>query len=328
MQPGQDDDDDNAATAREEGAMEEEGQPQEEDEEDEGEAMEIMEEDEDEDEEEFEFRAPLRPPIPGCELTQLEEDWAWELARRVEGRLAGVENMTDFEYVVFGLHAEGDIEKALHSARGLDIFRQTYNVQDTVEECVSTIQQFIQLQPRALLHVDQLTDKGEGMCVFNQAAVIPAPALESDSKWRVHVMTYYYLLTIQHPDFRSCREGIYNLVEGKGMSWENYNQEYESRLHAEIWAYYPSKVKRLMVYNTNPVVATAWGLLKRLLPQQYRNVLQLGCQIEWDSNPDNPKLALTDLYLLPTYESAMEHVLQRVRSLAELRYHNQEAFQL
>lgn len=264
---------------------------------------------------------------PGMEITDEERAWAHELKECIEDDTTGrLRPLSDFEYVQHSTFCQGNLEQVLRQVEALQHFRDLYQPQDTVEQGISILEQYIQLQPAAIIHLD-VCSTGEGVVAWNQGAVIPAKA-DSEENWRIHVMVYYYVYHSIQPTLHACREGAYYLIEGEGMGWNNFDMNFEQRLHNELWVHFPAKVKKIQVYNTNTMVTTAWSLLKSILPQDQRMVMELGCQIEVDSDPNNPKLALTDLYFQPSFPVAMKHLLQRVRCLLALRYHNYQHFKL
>jgi hypothetical protein len=281
-------------------------------------------------EESLEDEAPLNPHLlpPEMKLTEDELRWAWEIKVYVEAHGREIDPLCDMEYALHAVFARGNLREAVQRIQGLQRFRRLYRVQDTIQEGVQVMQDFIQLQPRVLMTVDVCGDNGEAIMAWNQGACLPARAMETEAQWKNHLLLHYYLFKIQQPTLQAVRAGSFHLIEGKDMTWENFDQTFEKRLHDEFWSYYPIKIKQLMVYNTNSVVNVAWGLTKRMMRPDLRKALVLGCQIEWNSDPTNPKLSLCDLYFQPNFDEATRQLMERGKQLLTQRCYNEKIFRL
>ena len=73
-------------------------------------------------------------------LSETEVAWALELKRAVEAADSGIQHLSDMEYVNYSMVAKGNVNAAISSIKGMQTLKETYQIQDTVEECISTLQ--------------------------------------------------------------------------------------------------------------------------------------------------------------------------------------------
>lgn len=267
-------------------------------------------------------------------VSEQEDNWAWDLVQVVEADrpVYGVEPPSDLDYVRHSIVAKGNAAEAAYRIQGIQRFQRMYNVQDTVEEGIAVLEQFMELQPNVLLHVDtpEARNGVVGLLVWNYANYKPSKALESEHSWRLHVMAYYYLFHVLQPSIHSTRQGICMLVETSGMTWDNFDLNFETRLHDELCAYLPATINHIGFFNTNMVANLAWNLSKPLMGRELRQRASLGCQIELDDTNPIPgrKLTLADMYRQSRPGATKENLLATARQSLALRYERDRSFKL
>lgn len=269
------------------------------------------------------------------ELDDQERRWAIQLKQLVESSL-DVKNASDMEYAQQAIVAHGDTSLALQRMQGLQRFRDAYQINDTPDQGLYYIREFIRLQPAALLHTDICPLTGEGVLAWDSGSFDPQVALQSsfkstalvDQNWKVHVCALYYLLQIMAPSFESIREGVFLLLDAVNMTWENISTDACFRLQEELLWYYPFAIKSIMEYNSNSASSIFWGLAKSSMPKKWMSALQVGCQVECSTGCTKPPKTLTELYLQPSQEVANYYTLQRVKQLLETRADNETSFHL
>ena len=292
-----------------------------------------------------EDNASNAPVLPDpMKITEREREWAQAIKDAVEQ--AGATNRTngrprlrpvsDTEYAQHALVSMGDAATALQRIENLHWFRDEYGIDDTPEQGVQCLHQWMNLQPGFLLRIDVCPDTGEGILVADHGAFYPSRALvcsstdhTAEQNWKIHARGHYYLLRTLNPSLRSIREGVFALMEASTMSWGNYSSTYMHRMQQELRAHYPMKFKKCMVYNTSGVANLVYALAKRFMPRDFIKVVEVGCQIhQTDSICLKPPMTLPDLYLEPTSQAAQGYLLKRVGEILAMRAENEKNFRL
>ena len=88
-------------------------------------------------------------------ISPQERQWATQL-KELHAAVDGSIPVSDMEYAQHAIVSGGDMEGALRKLDAMQAFRKTYHVQDTVQACVASIEQFIQTQPRFLVNLEVL----------------------------------------------------------------------------------------------------------------------------------------------------------------------------
>jgi hypothetical protein len=269
---------------------------------------------------------------PTMILDDVERGWALQLKRLVENSLE-IPNGSDMEYAQQAIVAGGDLHLALRRMEGLQRFRDTYQIDDTPTQGLYYIQEFIRLQPSALLHLDICPLTGEGVLAWNSGSLDPKIALQHspgtmfERNWNIHVCAFYYLMQAMTPSLETIREGVFLLLDGVDMRWKNISMTFQCRLQEELIWYYPLTMKSIMEYNSNSASTIFWGLTKAIVPKKWTSVLEVGCKVEC-SDYTKPTRTLAELYLQPSPEEATYYLLQKANELLATRADNNASFQL
>ena len=155
-------------------------------------------------------QSSVRQPIPDMVMSLQEKEWAWDLIQHVDGD-EFLRELKDFEYAHYAILTRGNHDDAMRRIRGVQIFRDYYSVQDSVEEGIEILEKFVELQPEVLLNL--VFEPGrESSVVWDQAKFHPCKCLASEQAMRTTVLAHYYLLQIMQPTLQACRDGLSFLV--------------------------------------------------------------------------------------------------------------------
>jgi hypothetical protein len=267
--------------------------------------------------------------VEDCSMTlsDLERSLALRIKQAVENSIE-FSNLSDMEYAHHAIVVMGDFNLALSHIQAIQTFREEYQVDNTPSQCDRYLRQFMALQPGVVLNLDICPDTGEPLIAFNRGGLDPEIALKCsihdtvpEQNWKIHIISYYYMLRIVQPSLAAIRQGISFLWDGHQFTWKNINPTFTKRLLGELCLHYPFKVKQVQEYNSNAVSTMHWSIIKSLLPDSWFSVLEFGCQIETDS-----QRTLSELYLQPTLEQAEFHILRRAHELLAIRARNEDNF--
>lgn len=256
-------------------------------------------------------------------LSPLEHAWAMQIKGFVEAE-STIKPLTDYEYAEHAIIAEGDLEKAIGRIRGMQTFREVYQLQDTVEEGVRYFQEYCRVQPGLAISFDVARDTGTCICVWNFAVFDPSRALATDESWKNYIVGEYYWWKTGQPNFRSVRQGSYHLVECEGMGWHNFDLTFEKRWNEELADHIPAKIKRIMMYNPNLVINLAWSMVKPFMREEHRKGICMGRTYD----ETNPEATLVDMFCQPNPQAAEERMLENGKKYLAIRHQHCRTFRL
>ncbi|CAB9530960.1 expressed unknown protein [Seminavis robusta] len=292
----------------------------------------------DDEEEEDIFAKLLESPEPHkdhrtMQLTSEERQWALDLKRTVEQDHAELHNLSDMEYAVYAIISQGNQADALTRMGAIQMFREEYQVDNSIEQGVYMLGELMKQQEGLLLCLDVDSATLEGLHVMDIGALNPQAALAPcfisgvDYNWRIMVCGFYYYNLACQPCLGTVRAGNHTMADFVGWGWHHMNMEIQYRFSGEMFAHYPIKFTKMCCYNTNQAANIVWSLVKNVYPSSLMNVLQLGCQIPSESYEEAPK-SLSERYLQPDLNQACLRMLTRANSLLTLRCRNDELFRL
>ncbi|CAB9505308.1 expressed unknown protein [Seminavis robusta] len=274
-------------------------------------------------------------------LTEQEHAWAVEIKAAAEAPDSGILPMSDFSYVQYALVTKGRLEEALARIKGVQQFQSHYQVSDDPSRGISVIEQFMALQPRALLNLDICLeqDRGEGVIAFDASQYNPSLAetlspehADPEHNWKIHILFWYYAVRAVQIDFRAIRQGIVLLVDTAGMDWSNVDMSHEQRCFVELRKHYPWIAKETRVYNCSFVACMWISMLKAFIQSQHSQAIQMACEIGHHGgqqrDPNLPRRKLSDLYLQPNANRAARYLLSSARELLNERHENEQSFRL
>ena len=261
-------------------------------------------------------------------ISDEEANWARELKRAVEAPDSGLKPLSDLEYAQYAMVSEGDVGDALERIKVMAVLRESYNVEDTVEQGVAALDRLSEILPGFLIHVDVSEDTGTSFLVIIVKNFDPAQVGSSERNWGTFMTALYYCMLSQQPTVRSIREGCYEMVDVQDMGWNNFDMNVEARWFREFTHYIPIRYKSILMYNTNTLFHIAYSMVKPFMRQSQKDMVKFGCSFDWESHPSNTQCTLSDMYLQPSYEVAMERLLDRVAHLLAMRFQNNASFAL
>jgi hypothetical protein len=279
----------------------------------------------------------VHPVDSSMAISDQELQWAIQLKHAVNEseRLDLQSPISDMELAHHAIIAQGNVVEALVRIEGLDRFRREYRIDQSVEQGVSFVLNFMKQQPGYLLHIDANPHTYEAVMVSDSAAFSDKSALEAtsnvtaDEQWRICVGAIYYLhYAVLSPTLASVRQGIAATVECDGVGWHNIGSEYISRLFEEMFSYLPVRFTQIRAYNTTVVANLLFSLARPFMSPNMSRSVQLGHQIADPTNFSGGPRRLSEFYLQPSLEIAQQRVLQRVQALLTVRLHNDKEFRL
>jgi hypothetical protein len=57
------------------------------------------------------------------------------------------------------------------------------------------------------------------------------------------------------------------------------------RMRDEFWIHHPFKTKKMMEDNSNTALLMLWSAMQPLLPEDFKNVMEVGCQVDSHGPP-------------------------------------------
>jgi len=288
-------------------------------------------------------------------LTLEEARWAHEIKHAVVAH-PDLHLHSDMDYAQWAIYTmeRQDMNDVLNGMKMMQEFRKQYNLfylgqvglfhKDNVSDIVSSssatilndqqkeiynailqeglqlLRDFILLQPGVALDIEWMPDHGHYLYIFDYVAMDPTK-IRLPKDWRVVQGATYYSFEIFSSNLRAVRKGTAAIVECEGMSWFNFDTEYEARRHAELNAWYPFKVKEMLLLNTGTIANFACSILKKICQKEKKN-FKLGCTLDgFDGRIDR-------LFKVPTLEKAMERLLVRLEGYLRVRLDNQMRYRL
>lgn len=234
---------------------------------------------------------------------------------------------SDYDYAQQALTCTADLEdedatKALMQRMyKLQYFREDYKIQDTVEEGVRMIQRLMEMMPGYLLSVDFAARYGSYIAVFDRAAFQPAK-LATPEDMRTFLGAYYYIFQCLSTNSKAIRSGVVFITECQDMKEENFDLQVEEKFLSHLFGHYPFRHKECLWLNTPSVANIAYGLMKSLVPGDFRANWRMGCKLDgFDGRIDS-------LFKMPTLAIAQEQLLSKIESFLTERGQNAGGFEL
>lgn len=256
-------------------------------------------------------------------ITQGERQWAEALKEALaEGEDTVNIPITDMDIVQYAIVERGDIAKCLDRIKKMNEFKTKYGIEETVEQGVESIKNFIEQHPGFLLNIDQCAQRQHYVQVMDFAKFNPRKVVY-DKDWKVFLSGMHYLMTALNPTLSAVRNGLVGICECEGMGWDNFCMDFERRLWYEHPTVYPAKWHELSWVRTPTAANILFSLLKPIMPAEIREVASLG--VQFDESFDG---RLDALFLQPSVEEAIERQISTTESFLTKRYHNQAHFKL
>lgn len=272
---------------------------------------------------------------PTMVITDTELGWALALKIAVTEN-DELDNLCDMEYAHHAIIAQGNLQEALTRVERMQIFRQHYKVDNSLEQGLYFIQELMKQQPGFLMNIDIDLVRQESLNVFDCGCFQPNVALDTTASpeigirdnWKIFACAAYYVKYTSQPTLAVIRNGLLELADFGEYGWKNFSTETNQRLMDEVISYYPMKWNGLLMYNTVPAANVIMSMCKPLMGDSMRNALRLGCQFVESDGSHNCNRRLREFYLQPNQEEAEANLLERARLLLSTRCHNETTFRL
>lgn len=279
---------------------------------------------------------PLQPLQDSMALLEHEIQWA----HTIKNAIAEAEHLlpiSDFEVAQWAIVTidEQNLDQVLERVYKLQYFREMYNFDNITAEASSPrdllrvwreggelLKGYIQRQQQGhLLTIDFMPSQGHYLIVWDRAAFDPS-RVQSDYDWRIYQGCTYCIFLILNSNIRAIREGVAVLLECDGMSFRNYDSQFEERRVNELFNYYPFKNKEFCFLNTPTVAIMLYKVVKPFLSKVFDQAVQLDGKIEgFDGRIDT-------LYNVPNFQFAQTRLLERLQEYLKERLENQMNFEL
>lgn len=272
--------------------------------------------------------------LPCMQLSAQERQWALAVKHAVEEDL-DLQNLTDLEYAQYALVSQNDVDDALRRARGLQLFRQEYGINETLDQAMELINALIIQQPGMLLSVDKAKTNPTApevenhpdlhchyLMVFDFARINPkALHLPRDKRDMLGALYYLHHATQTNPTL--MRNGILFIAECEGMTFDNVNVDFVGPIYREMKNFYPINLKEISWLRAATAATVMFALCKPFFPPEVQSKVNLGCEFDaFDGRLD-------ELFL--TRETPEENamlILKRVKNHLTERFHNAALFRL
>lgn len=257
-------------------------------------------------------------------MTLSEEEHLW--AHAIKAAAANDEELmelSDYEYAHHAIVSRGNVQEALDRIRGMQYFREEYNIHDNPEEGLELFVAFMRKHPGFLLSVEWDANGGHFVVVNDYAKRRSEGSdFRFPEDWRIHLGGLYYLAQALTTHPLAIREGVVHIVECEGMGWNNCNRENHRREWEHLRVHYPIRYKEISWLRTPLAGNLLFAFLKPLMSENMKSKFQLGCTFHgYDGRID-------DIFKQPTPEAAEAAMVERVHICLTMRYAHQQAFRL
>lgn len=257
------------------------------------------------------------------QLKQSEYDRALEIKANVEAAIH-LHNLMDFDYVLYAIAATGEtMEQIMARIYTIQCFREHYGIQETPEEGMDLLYQFLGIQqPYLLLDMEYLEKDQSFFAVVDMAQFQPS-RVKTRADHRVYLGGAYYMWHCQFPEFRCARIGMTVLTECMDTTLDNFDMKLNRRALHELMKCYP-KVDKATYFIHSPLIPSMmYSMWKDLLPAKVRDAFHLDFSIKGLEDT-----RIDALYKQPTAEEAQARLILKIRQYLQDRYRNRENFRL
>lgn len=227
--------------------------------------------------------------------------------------------ISDMMCAQFALIDGDDVQSAVNRARHLQIFRDQYKIQDTLDEGAEISRAFLKHHEGHILSIAYNNPMGNYVIIYDQANFNQSVLNTDKTGWPVFLAYGWYLYHAMSPDLHSIRQGIVLIAECEGMDWMKTDMSTMSRVWEELLVAYPVGFRELKLFHTGTIANMTFALLKKILPARIHKKYNLGCQFEG---------RLDAYYRIPTPEAADARVQAELESNLKKRYENERTFRL
>lgn len=271
--------------------------------------------------------------LPSMQITEQEREWALAIKKAVEAD-DELKNLSDLEYVQYAIATEGDVPGSLKRAKGLQLFRQEYGINDTLDQGTNMLQAMLQdHEPGLILSVDKVQTTTSDACddpdlfshfvfVLDFAKINPK-GIHLPSHKRDTLGALYYAHHATQTTPAAIRNGCVFIAECEGMTFDNISLDFLGSLFREMKSHYPIRIKEISWLRAATAATVMFALAKPFLPRHVRETVNLQYDFQaYDGRLD--ALFLTK----PTPEENAMFILQKTSSHLAERLRNEKLFRL
>jgi hypothetical protein len=265
---------------------------------------------------------PLPPPNHGPDdpermhLTEQEFEQAWTIRQAIEG-MPEIDNLSDFMYCQLAIIEKDNVQAAVERAWQLQLFRQNYDIRDTVADGKKYIRKLMDLAPGFLMDFGFYDGAYSGFMNIKalEPKSFPNPTSADDL-----IKGYYYFHQCGTLDFKTIRDGVTMHIECGGYEWKKHlSPSFFQRVYEEFLVAYPVRFLA-KYYHANSLFNVLLATVKRLYPEdRRRSFFEVGCVAP---------LPLDAIYLQPSVEAADRRMFAVLQACLIRRYENQQNFAL
>jgi hypothetical protein len=174
-------------------------------------------------------------------ITPQERQLAVELKQAAK-ELPELNVLSDMEYAQFAIFSQGNHADALKRMAAMQLFREVYQVDNTVEQGLFMLGEFMKQQEGLVLVLDVDRVTLEGLHGLNNQALNPRLATEPcsngvDYNFRIFICGMYYYIRACQPCLGSVRAGIYTVADFENVGWRHFNAEFQYRFAGRLYGW-------------------------------------------------------------------------------------------
>ena len=211
------------------------------------------------------------PPIndivdPTMLITDDERTWALEIKQAVEDSTE-LDNICDMFYAQYAIINQGDLPKALRMIQGMQTFRRTYKIDDSIEQGVHYLRKEMSQQPGFLLTVNIDVPRQISYISYDCGALRPDVAMGHSrcpttgvmqENWVVLMAAAYYKKYACQPSLATVRNGFTVLADFGDYDWNNFSLEMSEGMFGELLDHYPMVWNHFFAYNTGTYIDSSF----------------------------------------------------------------------
>lgn len=276
-----------------------------------------------------------RPGDPGrMELTSKERRWAWVIRRAIESS-PEIDNISDFvccqiaqsmianfedhhhEGGVIDLEIDDDtVEQTVENALRMQIYREDYGILDTYEDGIKSVAELLRIIPTTLLSFS--FNCPNYVFIYDLAAIPLNEMFKKIENVKRLMKGFYYMANAFYPDIEANRRGAILVSECEGFDWrKNISVTTARRLWGELATPYPNTIQRIKYFHTGVFINLLNSIKRGFLPKRVMAKMDTACQFDGH---------LSEIFFVPTMDSAHQLFQRNVELSLRLRYSNIETF--
>eukprot|EP00797_Seminavis_robusta_P031198 Sro670_g184720.2 (261) ;mRNA; r:42208-42990 len=256
------------------------------------------------------------------DLTPEEHLCARTIKELIEEEGTGnLDKVSDYWYAQVALVDKGDMANAMERIHHMQLFREEYDIQDTVAQGQRSVAAFMELFPEFYLSFGYNSAGGNYTLVFDISRMHGSVIKNQPRGYKTWFQAIYYLNHALCSDMEAIRRGMALIIECMGFEWKkNFGLEVTRSYWSDIAGVYPINHHKIRYYHTGVFVNMLTSMAKKFMPIALRDQFEVGCISESGR--------LSKVFLTPTVEVANARFMSRFLHSLELRYKNEKSFTL